>query len=62
MRAKATQKVSKPISWEECSQYRWVREVEGEPLAAVWPRGFVFEGELAVEMVEKGVAVEVTEE
>lgn len=64
MRAKATQKITKDVTHltqEQRSQFRWLRQrgsddSEQKQFFAVWPKGFVFDGPQAEEMVAAGLA------
>jgi hypothetical protein len=58
MKARATQKITKDITHlteEQRSGFPWIRERD-EQCFAVWPKGHVFEGQQAEEMVADGLA------
>lgn len=64
MRAKATQKITKDVTdltEEQRSQFRWLRQrgaddAEQKQFFAVWPKGFLFEGPQAEEMIAARLA------
>jgi hypothetical protein len=69
MKAKALEKISIDVthlSEDQRSQFKWLRQrgsddSDQKRFFAVWPKGFVFEGEQAAEMIAAGFAEEVTE-